>query len=136
MTFVSIVFALGCLVALPQVVGIWTHRTATYDEPAAWWPYSDAAWRGWVRGLPVTVIGASLMAAAGVVGGFTGVIDSEAPLTDTASGAVVFVLGLAAFLLIVLGMCALYVNAPKWIVPRHLRQEHGLVAEWRQEREG
>ena len=136
MTIASIIFTLGCLVGLSQLPRIWSHRSSFYDAPGGWWPYSEAAWRGWVRGLPAAVVGATLFGVAGIVGGFAGVLDNDAALTDTTSGTVVFVLGVLGFLLIVLSLLALYLNKPKWIVAPHLRKGRGLIYEWRRAREG
>lgn len=131
MKALSIVFLLGCLLGLTQVRAIWSHRSSFYDEPGAWWPHSEAAWRGWVRGLPVSVLGGTLLGVTSAVGAFTGVFDSDAAVTDSAAGMVVFALAVASISTGVLGMSAVFLNRPKWVVPPYLRAGPGLISEWR-----
>jgi hypothetical protein len=139
MRVLSVVFLLGALVGLAQLPAMWRGNDRFYDRdgPGPWWPYSKAAWRAWVRGMPPAVVAAVLMGVGTVIGSFAGKFDSgaEEKLGDTTTGVVMFVLFVAAFAGFLLSLATLFVNRPRWLVAPRFRQDRGLFAEWRNDDE-
>jgi hypothetical protein len=103
---------------------IWEKPSPVFDQPLAWWVWGEALWRAYVRVLPVgsavfAVLMVALVPAIYGIGGDAGLVISVA----------VAVLDLAAWV-VLMATIALF-NRPRSLVPPHLRQQPGAVAEWR-----
>jgi len=110
--------------ALPRV---WHHEWTHLDRTPYSWRWGDAAWRGYVRALPASIMG-------------FGVLSATVPLLmlfpEDPQGPFVrpywFILlsqGMLIVPLLSMGTAILF-NQPKFIVPPHLRAQPGMLAEW------
>ncbi len=136
MLVLSVAFAVGSLIVLVyEVPRLWGHRGTRYDTPMPYWRHSEAAWRGWVRGMPAGCVGAFLIGVAGTVGALGGHFEAEEP-TLANGGWLVLAAALGAVPAVLVSLSALYLNVPKWAVPPHLRDQPGLVEEWRRAKKG
>ncbi len=116
--------------------GIWSG--ANLDRLRAnlsWWPYSRMALEGWIRALPVGLVGAYAVA----LGSFAlalirlGVAD---PYRDWMVRLIVVSLVAAPFAVLVMLLIIAF-NVPRFLVPPPLRNQEGLVtAWWRRRRDG
>jgi hypothetical protein len=95
----------------------------------SWWLWSDALLRGWIRALPVGLVGGWFLVVAMAV---------AALATETMESSLGF--GLLAFLVLLLfvslGMAVsvMLFNRPSFVVPPHLRDSPGALKEWRSAR--
>ena len=93
----------------------------------SWWFWGDPLLRGWIRALPVGLIGGWLLVDS--------MIAAAALATETITSGVGFgILTLLVIgLFVSLGMVAtiMLFNRPRFAVPPHLRDQPGAVAEWR-----
>jgi hypothetical protein len=107
---------------------IWQGTSELDDsDPAPWWPFSDALWRGTARASPVLGACAILVIGGGIAGDLAG---KDTPGYDVAmSVGLVGLLGLFLFALPIT-----FFNRPRFLVPPHQRDDPGAVAEWRRAR--
>jgi len=121
-----VVFSVGVVAALPRVRPLWRHETTFYDQTPSWWQWSDGAWKGWVRAMPVGALAAAMMVPAGWIA----VLEWRSPITDT----ILVALGVGS-LVAVAGVAAIMLwNRPKFLVPPYRRHELGIVAARRRRR--
>ena len=98
------------------------------NSPPAFWPFSDALWRGVGRAFVIQGLCVLVLIAGGVAGDVVG----------EDSGAYNWVMGFASlglFGLFFLAFPITFLNRPKFLVPPHQRNERSAVEEWRIERE-
>jgi hypothetical protein len=94
------------------------------DNPAAWWPFSVALWRGAGRALPVQGAASLILIGAGIA---SDLIGSDSRYYDAVMG--IGVLGILGTFF--LSFPIMYYNRPKLLVPPVWRDEPGAVEEWR-----
>jgi hypothetical protein len=107
---------------------IWEGRSE-YDpnDPVAWWPFSDALWRGVARAFPVQGACFLLLVGGGVGADFAG---KDSPGYDIGMG-----IGLAGLLgIFLLALPITFFNRPRFLVPPHQRDDPGALEEWRSAR--
>ncbi len=96
----------------------------------SWWIWGDVLLRGWIRALPVGLVGGWLLVLAMAV--------AAALATETMESSLGFgLLALLVLLLFVsLGMAVsvMLLNRPNFVVPPHLRNAPGALKEWRSTR--
>jgi hypothetical protein len=94
------------------------------DDAPAFWPFSDALWRGAGRAMPVLGLGGLLVIGSGIAADLLG---SDSRYYDA-----VMSVGLCGLLLtIFVGFPIMYYNRPKLLVPPIWRDDPGAVEEWR-----
>jgi hypothetical protein len=119
---IGVVGAIGMLWLLP---GWWRNERGLHVEtPAPNWPWSPAAWRVLVRTWPALALTWCFMVPTAIIG------------TLSPDHGVAFVLvgvfGVAP--LLALMFCCITValfNRPRFLVAQHVRDQPGLVQEWR-----
>lgn len=96
------------------------------------WPYSEAALQGWLRAQIAIYIAGwfLLLAPVGIL------IRYAAPSVRSlvASVAIAAIVGL--LMMVAISASIVLFNAPKWLVVPALRDQEGLVSEWRKSRRG
>jgi len=106
---------------------IWRHEFAHLDRMPASWPFGEALWRGYVRGMPAGTIAFGLMVAAGLL---------LALVPEEPAGPFVrpYWAVILTFAVVALGVATIvgvvFFNRPKIFVPPHQRRQPGAVAEW------
>ena len=98
-----------------------------FKRMRSWWLWGDPLLRGWIRALPVGLIGGWLlvtsMAAAALLA------------TETVGSALGFgvltILVAGVFLSLGMVVAIMFLNRPRFAVPPHLRDEPGALSEWR-----
>ena len=94
------------------------------DNPAPFWPFSVALWRGGGRALPVQGACTLVLIGAGITSDLIG--------TDSRYYDAVMATGLLGVLgTFFLAFPIMYYNRPKRLVPPAWREDPGAVAEWR-----
>jgi hypothetical protein len=107
------------------ITRVWQGRSELDGtRPAAWWPFSDALWRGAARAMPVSGAGALLLIGGGIAGDLIGKGSSGYDIAMS-----VGLVGLLAIVLLAFPIT--FFNRPRFLVPPHQRDEPGAVAEWR-----
>ena len=97
------------------------------EDPPAFWPFSEALWRGAGRAMPALGLGALILIGAGIVSDLVG--------EDSPSYDYVMAVGCLGLVVVIFaGFPITYYNRPKWLVPRVWRDDPGAVEEWRAER--
>jgi hypothetical protein len=131
-----VIFALAllafALLAILRLPAVWSGRNTPAIEAAlrGGWPFGDALLRGWVRALPVGIVGFATLALAVVV--ITLIDDGT-----LGPGSALQPLALVAFPLIAafvgcigLTVSVILLNRPRFAVSPALRDEPGAIAEW------
>ena len=97
------------------------------DNPASFWPFSVALWRGGGRALPVLGASTLVLLGAGITSDLIG--------TDSRYYDAVMATGFLGLLgTVFLAFPIMYFNRPKLLVPPVWRDEPGAVEEWRRAR--
>jgi MFS family permease len=99
---------------------LWTgrFRDARLDPPPTYWPWGGMLWRAWVRAWFIAGVGSGSL-----------VLLLPAIVLDSVPDWYVYV-SLAAFVLAaIVAMSVVLFNRPRFVIPPHLRDEPGLVAE-------
>jgi hypothetical protein len=127
MVFVGIAATLillaGGALIVPQIRRLWRHEPSKFDEQPAAWPWGSAAWRAYRRTLPALIV--LLFPIMGAAVGL-GIADGPHNALGLGSRALLAVATLVFFA--VVPPIAL-LNRPGFLVPRHLRDEPGLLSE-------
>lgn len=127
MVFVGIAATLillaGGASVIPQIRRLWRHEASKFDEQPNAWPWGSAAWRAYRRALPALIV-LLFPIMAGALG--LGLAGGPHDALGLGSRALLLVAALAFFA--VVPPIAL-VNRPGFLVPRHLRDESGLLRE-------
>lgn len=112
----------GSLYGLARVPGFWrgTYGRNIEDNLAGGWPYGRRSLRGWVRVMPVLVVGAVTMFAAAAL---FGVANPNDPGSWTyALGYVGFLLILVTFACLILAAVIALFGRPQRLIPPWLRE--------------
>jgi hypothetical protein len=88
--------------------------------PPEWWPFGDAAWRGNARAYIATVPFLLVMLVGAGIAEWSGSVDAGMTLASVAFAAGILVYGAIVLF-----------NRPRSLVPPHLRDEPGALAERR-----
>lgn len=113
----------GALALLPA---FWSGKLhdRLMDNSAVHWPWSDALRMGVIRAFPATVGAGTGFAVVSVAS----VVRDAGTWESLASAA----LGIGAVLIlsgVVLGISIVLLNEPHWLVPPHMRDQPGLLAD-------
>ncbi len=109
---------------LPRV---WRHEFRHFDRAPAYWPWGAALWRGFVRMMPVGVVGCAVL----LIGTVVLLLIPEEPSGPFVRPYWAVVPSLIACALPLAGMLGVVLfNRPRAIVPPHLRAQPGALAEW------
>jgi hypothetical protein len=121
------VVVFGALLALAAngMPRLWRSDSTYWAQPAAWWPWGTSSWRGWVRAVPVFLVGAAAM-LIGAVPAVIGLPDPE----DTSTRADVFFVWVVGAIAVMAASFALVLsiilfNRPRLFVPPARRNERG-----------
>ena len=125
----SIAIFVICVLGYFYAVGkVWRGESEfDRDNPAPFWPFSAALWRGGGRALPVQGASVLLLLGAGIT---SDLIGSGSRYYDA-----VMAIGLLGVLgTFLLAFPIMYYNRPKLLVPPVWRDHPGAVEEWRRAR--
>jgi hypothetical protein len=128
MVFDVAIFAVLVVGYLFVIARIWQGRSE-YDptRPPAFWPFSDALWRGVARAFPVQGGCVLLLIGGGITADLIG--------KDGSGYDIAMAVGLAGLLgIFLLALPITFFNRPRFLVPPHQRDEPGALAEWRRAR--
>lgn len=115
---------------LPRV---WRHEFRHFDRTPPYWPWGAALWRGFVRMMPMGVVGCAVLVIVAVVL----LLTPEEPSGPFVRPYWAVVPCLVALGVVFAGMLSVVlVNRPRVIVPPHLRGQPGALAEWRERQSG
>ena len=128
------VLTLVFLLTLPRARALWRGGPAIAETERfyrSFWPYSDAALRGWLR----AQVAGMLDFMCAYVAGTEAVLKSLVPRGAWPILEMLGVIGLAGvFLMTVAVVSIVLFNMPKLLVIPELRGQEGLVAYWRRSR--
>jgi hypothetical protein len=107
---------------------IWHHTTAVFDKMWPSWPYGERQWFS----APRVIVPLSAFTLLLGVGGLIMQVGLDTQNYGVmALGLLITCLGVPPLLL---AYVIRYFNRPRWLVPPWLRDRHGLIGEWREER--
>jgi hypothetical protein len=119
----TLILLAGGASVMPQIRRLWRHEASKFDEQPETWPWGSAAWRAYRRALPALIV-LLFPTMVGAVG--LGIADGPHDALGLGSRALLLMSTLAFFA--VVPPIAL-LNRPGFVVPRHLRDESGLLRE-------
>jgi hypothetical protein len=97
------------------------------DDPPAFWPFSDALWRGTGRAFPVLGLSVLILIGAGIVSDLVG--------RDSPSYDLVMTIGVLGLLgTIIVAFPIMYLSRPRFLIPPVWRDDPSTVDEWRAKR--
>lgn len=130
MIFSVVVLAAIVVLYLLAIRRVWQGTSELDDSnPAPWWPFSDALWRGTARAFPALGACVIVLIGAGIAG--------DLAEKDSTGYNVAMSVGLVGLLgIFLLGLPITFYNRPRFLVPPHQRDDPGTLAEWRRARSG
>lgn len=126
MRLILVAFFIGLVsVAVANIGKLWRNET-TYGRTAPdWWSFGVSVWRGWVQATTALVVGGVLILVGGAPAFILSRDVEDAGLRVPLWYAVPYFVVLGVWLIVVLTI--ILFNAPKSLVPPHLRREAGLI---------
>ena len=114
--------ALLGLLGLPQLPRLWRHETNFYDRVPGWWGWGASGWLAWTRSITAGALGGY---AAILLGLYLFFVSPLLKLSRQVDLVVIWVL-LPTLLVCFFLMCTIFLfNVPKFLIPPHLRHQHG-----------